>query len=190
MGREFEVKYIATPEKLAQIRALWSDWTEISMETTYFDTADGILSGKHCTLRQRLENGQPVCTMKTPAGDAGRGEWDVQAAWSEQTTDALFEAAGQMPIAFDALIRVCGARFTRLARMEDLPGCTVEIALDSGVLLGGDRELPICELEIEVKTGSETAATVWAAHFAQRFDLRQEAKSKFRRAFLLAKGEL
>ena len=36
MGREFELKFKATADALAQIRALWQDWEEISMETTYF----------------------------------------------------------------------------------------------------------------------------------------------------------
>lgn len=189
MGREFELKYKATPEKLAEIQALWDGWTEFSMETTYFDTADGLLSSKNCTLRQRLENNQPVCTVKTPTAGLGRGEWDMQAAWSAQTVSALFSAANLPSIPFEKLIAVCGARFTRLARTVELPGCTAEIALDSGILLGGGRELPLCELEIEVKSGSEAAATAWAQHFAERFDLQSEHKSKFRRAYLLSKGE-
>ena len=188
MGREFEMKYAATPEKLEEIRRLWNCWTEFSMETTYFDTADRQLSGKNCTLRQRLENGSPVCTLKTPTGGLGRGEWDVQAPWSARSVAALFDAAGQPPIAFDSLVPVCGARFTRLARTEELPGCTVEIALDSGILLGGGRKIPLRELEVEVKSGSEAVAMAWADHFAQRFDLRPEHKSKFKRASDLARG--
>ena len=79
MGREFELKYAASPEKLALIRSQWENWEIFSMATTYFDTADGALSSKTCTLRQRLENGVSVCTLKTPAAGFGRGEWDVQA---------------------------------------------------------------------------------------------------------------
>ena len=41
MGREFELKYSATPEKLATICKEWDNWTAFSMETTYFDTTDG-----------------------------------------------------------------------------------------------------------------------------------------------------
>lgn len=189
MGREFEIKYVATPEKLAQIQQLWDHWTEFSMETTYFDTADDQLSGKKCTLRHRLENGQSVCTLKTPTGGLGRGEWDVQAAWSAPVVARLFDEAQQAPIVFEELIPVCGARFTRLAKTVELPGCTAEIALDSGVLLGSGREIPLCELEIEVKAGSEAMAVNWAVHFAQRFALQQESKSKFKRALQLAKGE-
>ena len=84
---------------------------------------------------------------------------------------------------------MCGARFTRLAKTVELPGCTVEIALDEGVLLGGGREIPLCELEVELKAGTEAAAMAWARHLAEKFGLRSESQSKFRRASLLAKGE-
>lgn len=189
MGREFELKYAATPEKLAAVRALWEDWKEIAMETTYFDTQDAQLSGQKCTLRRRLENGISVCTIKTPISGCGRGEWDAQAPWCAETAAKLFAAAGQESIPFDDLHAVCGARFTRLAKTAELPGCTVEIALDEGVLMGGDRQIPLCELEVELKAGEETAMAAWAKHFAQRYGLQEEHQSKFKRASALAKGE-
>lgn len=189
MGREFELKYKATREVLAELRALWQDWEEISMETTYFDTPDSQLSAKKCTLRRRMENGISVCTMKTPIAGFGRGEWDVKAPWCAETAMELFAAAQQEAIPFEALTPVCGARFTRLAKTVELPGCTVEIALDTGILMGGDREIPLCELEVEYKEGSEAVASAWAERLAERFGLEAETKSKFRRASLLAKGE-
>ena len=189
MGREFELKFKATAEALDQIRTLWQGWEEISMETTYFDTVDNRLSAKNCTLRRRMENGVSVCTMKTPTAGFGRGEWDAQAPWCAETVGSLFASASQEEIPFEALIAVCGARFTRLAKTVELPGCIVEIALDTGVLMGGGREIPLCELEVEYKAGSEAAVAVWAERLAQRFGLQSETKSKFRRASLLARGE-
>ena len=189
MGREFELKFKANAKALEEIRALWQDWEEISMETTYFDTADSRLSEKNCTLRSRMENGVCVCTMKTPTAGFGRGEWDAQAPWCAETVEKLFAAARQTQIPFEELTAVCGARFTRLAKMVELPGCMVEIALDTGILMGGGREIPLCELEVEYKAGSESAVAVWAERLAQRFGLEAETKSKFRRASLLARGE-
>lgn len=189
MGREFELKFRANRDALAKIRALWQDWEEFSMETTYFDTADGKLSAKKCTLRRRMENGISVCTMKTPAASFGRGEWSINAPWCEETSKELFAAAMQEEIPFAQLSALCGARFSRLAKTVELPGCTVEIALDTGVLIGGGKEIPLCELEVEYKSGSEAAVVTWAEHFAKRFGLQAEKLSKFRRASLLAKGE-
>ena len=189
MGREFELKYAATPEKLAALRENWENWDKTSMETTYFDTADGVLSAQKCTLRRRMENGVSVCTMKTPSAGFGRGEWDASAPWCPETVQELFSAAGKEPIAFEELTAVCGARFTRLSKMVELPGCVVEIALDQGVLVGGDRQIPLCEMEVEYKSGSEEAMTIWAKRLAQRYGLTAEHESKFKRASALAKGE-
>ena len=58
MGREFELKYQAEPETLALLRSKFGEFTRISMETTYYDTADLALRQRKWTLRQRLENGQ------------------------------------------------------------------------------------------------------------------------------------
>lgn len=189
MGREFELKYEATPEKLASIRQLWQNWETISMETTYFDTRDDALSAQACTLRCRMENGVSVCTMKTPIAGFGRGEWNKNAPWCAETVAQLFTEAGREQIPFEDLHPVCGAKFTRLAKTVEIPGCTVEIALDEGILMGGNRQIPLCELEIEVKDGSEKAAILWAKNLAKKFDLQAETQSKFRRAALLAKGE-
>lgn len=189
MGREFELKFGATEDALAAIRNMWPDWEEISMETTYFDTAAGDLSAKKCTLRHRLENGKSVCTLKTPAAGHGRFEWEKEQVWSEETAGELFRMASVSAIPFEKLSVRCGARFTRLAKMLKIPGCTVEIALDSGILLGGNRQSPLCELEVEVKSGDEAAASAWAMKLAETYGLKPERLSKFARASALAKGE-
>ena len=189
MGREFELKYSATPEKLEVIRKEWENWTVISMETTYFDTLENTLSEQKCTLRQRMENGNAVCTLKTPAAGFARGEWEEQDIWSRETVSKLFDAAGREKIPFEELTPVCGARFTRWAKILELSDCTVEIALDEGVLLGGGKKIPLCEIEVELKKGTEENAVNWAGHLAARYGLPQLTKSKFRRASALAKGE-
>ena len=84
---------------------------------------------------------------------------------------------------------VCGARFTRLAKVVEADGCTVELALDRGVLMGGGREIPLCELEVEGKAGDDAAAVAFARALAAQFGLQPEQDSKFRRAQRLAKGE-
>ena len=81
MGVEFELKYAMPEEALAAIcREYPGRWDRIAMETTYYDTPAGDLSARRYTLRTRLENGVPVCAVKTPAEDGSRGEWEVQEA--------------------------------------------------------------------------------------------------------------
>ena len=189
MGKEFELKYAATPEILAAVRKDLDSVTEISMETTYYDTPSKDLSARHMTLRRRYENGISVCTLKAPEGPNSRKEWEVEAASIEVAIPMLCKLSNWqelVDLTADGLIAVCGARFTRQAATVTLPDCVVEIALDQGILMGGGREVPLCELEVELKSGSEAAATYFANVLAAQHGLTREPKSKFARAMALA----
>jgi inorganic triphosphatase YgiF len=185
MGKEFELKYAATPEQQRIFVEEFGSFSEIAMETTYYDTTDGAFAAQKMTLRRRLENGISVCTLKAPAGPNCRREFELEADCIEAALPELCKLA-DLPTPTAPLVVVCGARFTRLAKTEDLGACTVELAVDHGVLLGGGREIPLCEIEVELKSGSEEAATTFARYLAQRHGLKPEPKSKFRRALDLA----
>ncbi len=191
MGREFELKFAANQAAQEKIAAAFSGFQTISMETTYYDTPTGALSARHITLRRRMENGIAVCTLKTPTGGIGRGEWEMECDSIEEAAPKLCKLSGWdlEPLLSSGVVSVCGARFTRRFCAVELPQCTVEIALDEGSLQGGGREIPLCEVEVELKAGSEEAAVAFAQTLARKFDLQPEYKSKFRRALALAKGE-
>ena len=185
MGREFELKYRAGAETLAHIREDLGGFEPIAMETVYYDTPDRALSARHWTLRQRMENGIRVCTLKTPAPGNAREEWEVADAALADALPRLGEMSGKK-LDFPDLQPLCGAKFTRLRKLETHDGCTVEIALDQGILTGGNRELPFGELEVELKEGSEEAAVRFAEELAAKYGLMPEKKSKFARAKALA----
>ena len=189
MGREFELKYQAAPETIAAIHGKFGEFTRISMETTYYDTADLALRSRKWTLRQRLENGRAVCTVKTPLPDGSRGEWEAENSdLSAGVTQLCGMGAPKEILDYvnQGVAPFCGARFTRLAKTIELPGGRVELALDEGVLLGGGRELPFAEVEVELKQGADEDAVAFAQALAERFDLTSEPKSKLRRALRLA----
>ena len=189
MGREFELKYAATEAELALLRSRYPQLTPIAMETTYYDTPAGTLGKLHWTLRRRMENGKSVCTLKTPLPDGSRGEWETECdkilnaieplcALGAPKQLALLTAGGVEP--------VCGAKFTRLAGRIGANGCTVELALDRGVLTGGRKILPFAEVEVELKDGAEAAAVAFAEALARELGLRPEPRSKVARARALA----
>ena len=62
---------------------------------------------------------------------------------------------------------------------------TVELALDEGTLMGGGKTLPFAEMEVDLKSGEEAAATAFAEALAQEFNLTPEPKSKAQRAMEL-----
>lgn len=189
MGREFELKYAATAEKILEISKNYQNLQEMRMETTYYDTPDGSLGARRWTLRRRLENGVSVCTVKTPAGNA-RGEWETQCDDILKAIPVLcgLGAPGEL-LEIQELVPVCAARFTRLFCPVPIPGGTAELALDAGVLTGGGREEPFWEVEAELKEGSEDSLTRFAEALAQKYSLEVQPKSKFKRALDLAKGE-
>ena len=189
MGAEYERKFRATPEILKAVEEAFPGTAHvISMETTYYDTPSRALSQRHYTLRRRLENGISVCTVKAPAGSA-RGEWETECDSITQAIPLLLAMGCPADLEVfvrEGLIPVCGARFPRLAKTLSLPEGTVELAMDQGVLLGGGREIPLCEVEVELKSGPRAVCDRFAGELAARFALTPEPMSKFARARHLA----
>lgn len=192
MGVEFELKYKATEEKQNMLLPLSNNWQTISMETTYYDTPSLALSAIHFTLRRRLENGVSVCTVKTPAPGNSRGEWEVEAEDIQSAIAELCKLGAPKElegITAAGVIPLCGARFQRRAALLTHGNTLVEIALDSGELFSGSRHIPLCEVEVELKSGDPAEATAFAAAIAGRCGLQPETMSKFRRALALFKEE-
>ena len=193
MGIEFELKFRATEQVQSLLRAAVDGPEQhFDMQTTYYDTPGGALSARHYTLRCRKENQLHVCTLKYPAGDLGRGEIEIEC---DSITDALPELCklSKLPdleiLTRDGVVPVCGAKFHRIAKAFTWDGTTMELALDQGVLTGGGKEIPLCEIEIELKEGSAHTVKAYVAGIAAAFSLEPENRSKFRRALDLAKGE-
>lgn len=193
MGIEFEIKFRATAQQQLALRVAYpGDEQTIAMETTYYDAPDGALAARWYTLRRRMENSLSVCTLKTPVDDYGRGEFEVTCNSIEDAIPELCKLSGivELPtLLAEGIVPVCGAKFTRIAKTLTLEGATVELALDAGILSGGGQEIPLCEIEVELKSGSREAALLFARQIAAKYGLIPERKSKFRRALALAKGE-
>ena len=190
MGREFELKFAAKPEDLAVIREKYPHLAPILMETTYYDNDRGDMARMHWTLRRRRENDRVVCALKTPGDSRGHGEWEADCDRIEDAIVPLCELGDPKELLVRTargLHPVCGARFTRLAGLLEAEGCTVELALDQGVVTGGGKEAPLCEMEVELKSGSTQAAAAFAYAIAGEFGLEEAFESKISRALALAR---
>ena len=189
MGREFELKYRATLKQLDLIQADFGPFHEIAMETTYYDTPERSLSPRHWTLRRRMENGVSVCTLKVPCADGGRTEWEAEAPDITAGIPELCRLGGPeelTDLVSSGLVPVCSARFVRQAAQVTLEDCTLELALDRGILQGGVRISFLREVEVELKSGSDAAAITFARMLAAKYGLVPEPVSKYRRALALA----
>lgn len=191
MGVEFELKYAADDAARRAVLGEFDGFSPIAMESIYYDTEKGDLSARRITLRRRRENGLSICTLKMPGSGHARQEFEAESATIDAAIPVLCKLSGweELPVLAASLIPVCGARFTRMVATVVLPECTVEIAVDSGILTGGDQEIPLGEIEVELKSGSEAAAVAFAEALAQRHGLEPEPRSKFRRALDLAQKQ-
>ena len=193
MGIEFELKFSAQPEQLEQVAAAYPvAYRTINMETTYFDTPHFALSDRRVTLRRRMENGEPVCTVKTPVSGYGRGEWECRCGDIQTGILELCKLGAPrelMVLTAEGVVPVCGAKFVRRAGIVTFMGAELELALDRGILSGGGKEIDLCEVEVELKSGDTDAAIAFGTALAERFGLKPQKKSKFRRALALARGE-
>ncbi len=193
MGVEFELKFSAEPAQQKAIEQQYLPAYQLfRMQTTYYDTPSASLSERHITLRCRMENDEAVCTVKTPLSGYGRGEWDCRCDDISKAVPMLVQAGASeelLTLTAEGLVPVCGARFVRHAGTVEFAGAVLEIALDQGVLMGAGKELPLCEVEVELKSGEPEAAIAFGMELKRYFALEPQGKSKFRRALELAQGE-
>lgn len=185
MGREFELKYRLNAGAKRKIREIYAPFREITMRTVYYDTPGGDLGKRRWTLRLRLENNVPVCTVKIPLPDGSKGEWETECDDLMRGVSLLCEMGA--PAELEALtqngvVPTCGAAFTRLAADIAFGGSRLELALDEGILFREDAQMPLLELEVELKSGSDADAVGFARELAQTYGLEPEPVSKFKRA--------
>ena len=193
MGIEFELKYKVDPAAQKNVREAFAGTEQtFSMATTYYDTPSGAFSARKCTLRRRMENEKSVCTLKAPTDGLGRREWETECDSIEAAIGLLCKLDAPqdlLALAEEGLLPICGARFTRIAKTLTYGQSVLELAMDTGVLVGADRQIPLCEVEVELKEGSQTDCLAFAHLLEERFGLLPEQYSKFRRALALYRGE-
>lgn len=198
MGKELEYK-LAVPDtrvleailfdqEVAAVRQ--GNYQLFDMATIYYDTADRALSARKWTLRLRQENFDLIATVKTPAGeDHTRGEWSCPAQSIEEAVPMLIECGAPKELAeltANGVQPLCLARFSRrAAQVKFADGTICELAGDVGAVCAGQKESPICEIEVELKEGDSETAKAFADELCERFSLKEEPLSKFQRAAAL-----
>lgn len=171
-------------------------WDRQHLRATYFDTPERRLASEGFVLRIRSEDGDLVQTVKAASGPStglfARGEWEKALAEHQLS---LGEDAGPIGTLFgpDVIERI-GPLFTtdvdRRVGLCDQLGARIEIACDSGAVLAGERELPLCEIELELVEGDASALFTLARAIAERCKVRLGVESKSDRGFRLIDHKL
>ena len=168
------------------------------LQAVYADTADRRLAAAGLALRLRKEGRVWVQTLK------GRGDGLMQRLEHEvrlppgagaATLDATRHAG--MPVGQRlqalladgaALVPVYRTDIRRLHRQVRHGGALIELAYDRGLIVAGDRQLEVDEIEFELVRGPGAALVQLAARWAGRFGLWWDVRTKSERGHRLALG--
>jgi inorganic triphosphatase YgiF len=208
-GREVELKLHVAPADLPRVAALPvllahadGDGPAVRhLRTVYFDTPDVRLFTLGVALRVRHCDGRFRQTLKT-VNSAAPGdspvvtvrrvwEWPVD---SETPDFALVDAeglTGLVPVELrDALAPVFVTDFTRTALfVHPDPMTTIEVAIDEGEVVAGDRHRRISEVELELKAGSVGRLFDFARDIHHHVPTRIGSESKAGLGYRLLTGQ-
>ncbi len=168
----------------------------VTMDTVYFDTADGALHRAGITYRVRREGERWIATVKGVGTSAGglhqRPKWTVvveedkpspQVFVGTEAGAMLFAAAGE-----NTLLPLLETHFQRLKRElsweED--GSGILIAADRGEIRAGDDRAPIMELDLKLLHGHPAALLELGSILARDLPLLPDPQSRMHRGFVLA----
>lgn len=203
--KEIELKFQVPAHRRAAVDAAVAGSTpprRMRLQAAYADTPERLLAGAGIALRVRREGRLWVQTLKGAASDGlTRAEHNVPlgAGAAVPVPDPARHAGtplGDRLIALIAaspkadlrvLFRTDILRRTRLVRVRS--GAVVELAFDAGRILAGDRQAPVNELEIELKSGDSAAVIETARRWVPRFGLWLDTRSKAERGGMLARDQ-
>ncbi len=211
MAKEIELKLALSQhhvEVLKQQPLFLSDKVSVlgnrPLKNIYFDTPDQLLSRNKVALRIRTKEGAFIQTLKTQGSSEGglhqRNEWEWEVKAPELDFDLLKQV--ELPLSLDLaeleqhIEPIFATDFMRhLWLLDDVDAdgnpLQVEMALDIGEVWfnhesgDGRRADPLCELELELKTGEPAALFGVALQLANQVPLQICDISKAERGYRL-----
>lgn len=203
--QEIELKFQVNPHARAAVLAevaAGSGSVRERLQAAYYDTPDRRLAQAGLALRLRKEGRRWVQTLKGAgehamvrlehevplAAGPGRKEpvLDVSRHHGTPAGERLAAALGtDGAAALQELFRTDVSRTRRHLRTR---GGTVELAFDDGEIRAGERRVPICELEIELISGTPQAVIDVARRWVKRHGLWLDVRTKAERGDRLARG--
>lgn len=162
------------------------------LANVYYDTPDRALEQDRVALRLRGDGQRFVQTVKTAGNGHGglhtRGEWETRRDEESLDTDWL-AGLGVIPFERDAVRQtlqpVYRTDFQRTQWLLEHEGSHIELALDIGEIIVGERRIAIHEIELELKAGREETLWSLADQLAGQCALRPSNASKAARAVSL-----
>ncbi len=200
METEIELKFFVSPNfsetllaKISETKVLQHSCRELG--NTYFDTPDNWLRQHDIGLRIRRFDDVFVQTVKTAgrvvAGLHQRPEYNAEHSSNEPELtlhpDEIWPEGKSISELQAELKPLFSTNFTReqwLVSMAD--GSQIEVAFDQGAVVAGEEAEPICEIELELKSGQTDALFTLARSLSSQGGMRLGNLSKAARGYRLA----
>ena len=201
---EIELKLSISPDEMARLprrplirKAARGRALTRHLHSVYYDTPTFALRTDGVALRLRRDGARWTQTLKTAgqvqAGLHLRQEHDTPVPAQLLNYQALARSGASAvfndPELRSSLQQVFVTDFKRAIReVEAAPGTLVELCMDSGSIIAGAATAPICEVELELKTGQPADLLEFARRLLQQVPMRLEPRSKAERGYALAVG--
>ena len=201
MTIEIELKFIATPQaagKLAELLSTLPHQHQAARELTniYFETDDNQLRRWDMGLRIRGVDQRYEMTLKAAGQTLGglhqRPEYNVEL--SEPELDIARLPAEIWPKGTDVaalqsrLQPLFTTHFQREVWLITTGNSEIEVAFDQGAVTAGELSEPLCEIELELKSGERQDLLAFAQQLVALGGLRMGSLSKAARGYQLAQG--
>ena len=158
----------------------------------YFDTPALDLMTQRAALRVRSIGQQWVQTIKIGGtainGLHSRPEWETPVPDDQPHPELFTEPSVHTVLTADIIKQlhpVFQTEFWRSTWLINFEDSDIEVALDQGEVSSQGRSAPICEVELELKSGQVDALTELARIFSQKITLTPDSISKAQRGYAL-----
>lgn len=167
MSQEVELKLALNPDhtqaNLAYLTQCYGAFKQLSLANTYYDREDLALAKARVAVRIRRDGDQYVQTLKT-AGQAALGlhdrqELEMAIAGPELQLQPFIDSGLVPGELLHGLRPQFSTDFDRHQWQLEQDGSAIELVLDQGWVVAGQHKQAICELELELKSGS--VAALW-----------------------------
>ncbi|MDN6319332.1 MAG: CYTH domain-containing protein [Marinobacter sp.] len=196
MAEELEIKLSLEPNGLIsvlnwlQAQPSATNGDKKSLVNRYYDTPTAELNHQRAALRVRQAGNQYIQTLKTQGefvnGAHRRQEWEWPLTGPSLSLGLLADTPLGDGINLAQLTPVFETNFTRQIIMLDDGEAVIECALDEGVIVSGEQEMPLHEVELELKTGDPSRLLVWAERLARQCPVFLNLISKAEQGYYLA----
>ena len=162
------------------------------LTSIYFDTPDCQAWEGGYSLRIRTVGEAHVQTVKAAGPNRAifaRSEWETPLTGNTPVIDYTTPLRSELDIEDGTLVRQFSTLVKRHRWNVDQDGSQIEVALDMGSIVAGDREMQIRELELELKDGKPYTLFTLARRIEALVPIRFGVASKAERGYRLLREQ-